>query len=146
MYQTYGSCCSGLTSVGPKDAFIVGAPNICANIGDGYCDTRYESSLNSTDCRVNSCISEGGYAGGGYVMYPENINDFQCCSGLTRADRKDGNMIADGGNTCINQGDGYCDTRYESAYNSSDCRADTVIDTSICSSYYDGCNTCTTVG
>lgn len=79
-------------------------------------------------------------------MYPENLSDFQCCSGLTRVDRKDGNMIADGGYTCINQGDGYCDTRYESEYNSADCRTDTIIDISICASYYDGCNTCTVVG
>jgi len=33
-----------------------------------------------------------------------------------------------------------CDTRYESAYNSADCR--TGFDESICQSYYDGCNSC----
>lgn len=70
-------------------------------------------------------------------MYPENLSDFQCCSGLTRVDRKDGNMIADGGYTCINQGDGYCDTRYESEYNSADCRNNTGFDSSVCQDYYD---------
>ena len=53
-YQTHGVCCAGLTSVGTKDAMIVGAPNICANIGDGICDARYESSVKSPDCRTNT--------------------------------------------------------------------------------------------
>ncbi len=44
-------------------------------------------------------------------------------------------MIADGGAICIRQGDGFCDARYESAYNSSDCRP--AFDLTVCASYYD---------
>lgn len=75
-------------------------------------------------------------------MYPENLDDFQCCTGLTRAERKDGSTLADAGYTCIRQGDNYCDARYESSYNSSDCRTDVGFDVSVCQNYYDGCNSC----
>ena len=76
-------------------------------------------------------------------MYPpENPGDFICCSGLKTAPNKDGDRIADIGNVCIREGDEYCDTRYESEYNSSDCREKTTLDTSICQSFYDGCNSC----
>ena len=75
-------------------------------------------------------------------MYPENLADFQCCAGLTRAERKDGSTLADAGYTCIRQGDNYCDVRYEGSYNSSDCRADIGFDVSVCQNYYDGCNSC----
>lgn len=85
---------------------------------------------------------EGGYAGGGFVPYPENVNDFQCCSGLTRTERKDGSTLADAGYTCIKTGDLVCDSRYESEYNSSDCRTMATFDSSICQDYYDGCNSC----
>ena len=88
-----------------------------------------------------SCIAEGGYAGGGHVMYPENPNDFQCCAGLTKAERSDGTTFADAGYTCIKQGDNICDAEYESELNSSDCRHS--FDPKICTTYYDGCNTCT---
>lgn len=76
-------------------------------------------------------------------MYPENLSDFQCCSGLTRV--QENSQLPDAGYICIRL-DNYCDTRFENVYNSADCRTNTVVDTSICSSYYDGCNTCTTVG
>jgi len=70
---------------------------------------------------VNSCVREGGYAGGGMVL-DERPSDYVCCSGLTRAERADGTTFADAGYTCIRQSDGYCDSRYENSYNSSDCR------------------------
>lgn len=36
-----------------------------------------------------------------------------------------------------------CDIRYESEYNSSDCRLENgTFDASICQNYYDGCNSC----
>ncbi len=41
----------------------------------------------------------------------------------------------------MNIGDGYCDSRYESTRNSSDC-ATTTFDPSICRNYFDGCNSC----
>lgn len=75
-------------------------------------------------------------------MQPENPNDFLCCAGLTRAERKDGSTLADAGYTCIKTGDSVCDTRYESDYNSLDCRTTITFDDSICQSYYDGCNSC----
>lgn len=72
-------------------------------------------------------------------MYPENINDFQCCSGLTRVQSNP--QLPDAGYMCIRL-DNYCDSRYENATNSADCRTTASLDTSICQSYYDGCNTC----
>lgn len=141
-YQYGGICCAGLTNVSSKEGFV-GSANICARVGDGYCNTRFESSLNSSDCSTGlSCVKEGGYAGGGYVMYPEDPNAFQCCAWLTRTERKDGSTLADAGYTCINQGDAICDSTYESEYNSSDCRGNIIFDKSICQSYYDGCNSC----
>jgi hypothetical protein len=107
------------------------------------CENGYALENNRCVKRQNTCVSEGGYAGGGFVPYPENPNDFLCCSGLTRAERKDGSTLADAGYTCINEGDFVCDNRYESEYNSNDCRLIMGgFDSSICQSYYDGCNGC----
>ncbi len=90
-----------------------------------------------------ACIQEGQYAGGGFVYPPENPDDFVCCSGLTSAPHKDGDKIADIGNVCIRANDYICDSRYESSYNSGDCRlVMNGFDDSICQSYYDGCNSC----
>ncbi len=109
-----------------------------------YCETGY--TLENNKCvkkKITTCVAEGGYAGGGYVMYPENPNDFLCCAGLTRAERKDGSTLADAGYTCINSGDLVCDSRYESEYNSPDCRLVMGgFDSSVCQNYYDGCNSC----
>ena len=107
------------------------------------CENGYALENNRCVKKQNTCVSEGGYAGGGFVPYPENPNDFLCCSGLTRAERKDGSTLADAGYTCINEGDFVCDNRYESEYNSNDCRLIMGgFDSSICQSYYDGCNGC----
>ncbi len=92
-----------------------GTPS-CSSCDEGY-------TLKGDRCvpSVNSCVREGGYAGGGMVL-DERPSDYVCCSGLTRAERADGTTFADAGYTCIRQGDGYCDSRYENSYNSSDCR------------------------
>jgi len=117
--------------------FWQGIPS-CSQCEAGY-------TLENNRCvkkQTAACIVEGAYAGGGFVPYPENMDDFQCCAGLTRAERKDGSTLADAGYTCIRQGDNYCDARYESSYNSSDCRTGVAFDASICQNYYDGCNSC----
>lgn len=90
----------------------------------------------------STCIQKGEYAGWGFVPYPEDPNDFICCDGLTKVDHPEGNMIADIGNTCAKIGDGICESKYESTHNSSDCKKNPPFDFSTCSSYYDGCNTC----
>jgi hypothetical protein len=87
------------------------------------------------------CVQEGWFADSGYVYPEENMKYFECCSGLKSAPHKEADTIADIANVCIREGDGYCDPRYESIYNSSDCRT-TSFDDSICQSYYDGCNSC----
>ncbi len=51
-------------------------------------------------------------------------------------------MLMGAPNICANIGDGICDDRYESSYNSLDCRTGVAFDTSICQNYYDGCNSC----
>ncbi len=106
------------------------------------CEAGY--SLENDRCvqTIDSCVKEGGYAGGGHVMGPENPDDFMCCSGLTRAERSDGTTFADAGYTCIREGDDICDGEYESSDNSSDCREKTVFNASLCQSYFDGCNSC----
>lgn len=53
------------------------------------CEVGYMLENNRCVKKQTTCIAEGAYAGGGFVPYPENLNDFQCCSGLTRAERKD---------------------------------------------------------
>lgn len=106
------------------------------------CESGYVLEDNRCVKKQTFCITEGNYAGGGFVAYPEKLEDFQCCSGLTRAERKDGSTLADAGYTCIRQGDNYCDARYENSYNSSDCRSSVAFDSSVCQGYYDGCNHC----
>lgn len=106
------------------------------------CEAGYSLIENRCVQTVNSCVQEGGYAGGGHVMEPENPEDFLCCSGLTRAERNDGTTFADAGYTCIREGDDICDTEYEGVDNSSDCREVAMFDSSICKTYFDGCNTC----
>lgn len=127
---------NGVSACTERACFWQGIPS-CSQCEAGY-------TLQNNRCvkKQTACIAEGEYAGGGFVMYPENMNDFQCCAGLTRAERKDGSTLADAGYTCIRQGDNYCDARYESSYNSVDCRTDVAFDTSVCQNYYDGCNSC----
>jgi|GEM_PF-1094451 len=44
------------------------------------CDSGYTLENNRCVKQQTACIQEGKYAGGGYVMYPENLSNFQCCS------------------------------------------------------------------
>jgi|GEM_PF-1171783 len=111
----------------------------CIREGDGYCDTRYESAHNSLDCR-STCKKEGESVSNGSLP-PQYQYHGTCCSGLTEIGPKE-EFIVGASNICANVGDGYCDTRYESIYNSADCRESSGFDSSICQSYYDGCNSC----
>lgn len=54
------------------------------------CENGYMLENNRCVRKQTACITEGGYAGGGYVMHPENLDDYQCCSGLTRVEYNNG--------------------------------------------------------
>lgn len=134
---------------GCNDCFVVNwqaacDKRACFTQNTPYCTAcEYGYSLSNGRCiktDIASCVREGEYAGGGYVMYPENNSQYQCCSWLTRVQRD--NRLPDAWYICIRANDGYCDTRYENENNSSDCRNNTGFDSSLCQSYYDGCNTC----
>lgn len=103
------------------------------------CENGYTLENNRCVKKQNTCVGEGGYAGGAYTLYPEQ--NYQCCVGLNRV--QEDNRLPDAGYICINEGDFVCDSRYENEYNSNDCRlVMDSFDSSICQSYYDGCNNC----
>lgn len=54
------------------------------------CENGYMLENNRCVRKQTTCVTEGGYAGGGYVMHPENLDDYQCCSGLTRVEYNNG--------------------------------------------------------
>jgi hypothetical protein len=135
---------------GCNDCTVIGGGSACTKRSCFWqwipscseCEIGYTLESNRCVKKQTACIQEGKYAGGWFVAYPENLNDFMCCSGLVKKPGKDADKIPDVGNVCIREGDGYCDTRYESEYNSADCRTTSGFDSSICQSYYDGCNSC----
>lgn len=135
---------------GCNECDITGGNKVCterACIWQGVpacytCEAGYNLENNRCIKTTNTCVNEGGYAGGGHVVGPEDPADFICCSGLTRAERNDGTTFADAGYTCIREGDGICDGEYEGRDNSSDCRESAIFDPSICQTYFDGCNHC----
>ena len=44
------------------------------------CEAGYTLENNRCVKKQMSCVTEGGYAGGGHVMYPEDLNALQCCA------------------------------------------------------------------
>lgn len=53
-------CCSGLTRSERADGTtFADAGYTCIRQGDNYCDSRYENSYNSSDCRTTACVKEG---------------------------------------------------------------------------------------
>lgn len=104
------------------------------------CESGYTLENNRCVKKQTSCIGLWGVVSN-YSLPPEYQTTGICCSWLTSIWSRE-EMIVGAPNICANVGDGICDARYESGYNSSDCRTGVAFDTSICQNYYDGCNSC----
>lgn len=123
-----------------NSSWVACTERACFAQGIPYC-TACKSGyiLQWSQCVKNnggSCASIGGNAG-------DDVSGLACCGNLTRVKNMSSVPVFGGMYTCINQWDNICDTRYENEINSSDCRETKKFDSTICQSYYDGCNSCT---